>query len=65
MTFETEMDQFFARNCYTEKERTRVKSWGPYQLAAAKKDIIEAQEIAYRVLERGHGLSDEKSPRPF
>ncbi len=65
MTFETEMDQFFARNCYSEKERTRVKSWGPYQVAVAKKDIIEAQEIACRVLERGLGISEDKSPRSY
>ena len=65
MTFETEMDYFFARNCYTEKERQRVKSWGPYQAAVAKKDIIEAQEIACRVLERGLGISDERPPRTF
>ena len=56
MTFENEMDQFFARNCYSEKERTRVRAWRPYQLAAEKNDTIEAQEIATRVLEKGIGL---------
>ena len=64
MTFETEMDQFFARNCYSESERNRVKAWRPYQLAAAKNDIIEAQEIATRVLEKGLGLPEESSPSP-
>jgi TPR repeat protein len=59
MTFETEMDQFFIRNCYFEKERERVKAWRPYQLAAQKGDTIEAQEIATRVLEAGLGISKE------
>jgi len=57
MTIETEMDQFFARNCYSEKERQRVKAWRPYQLAMDKKDVVEAQEIATRVIERGLGIS--------
>ena len=51
MTFETEMDQFFARNCYSEKERLRVKAWHPYRLAVENNDIIQAQESAARVLE--------------
>ena len=51
MSFEIEMDQFFARNCYSEKERLRVKAWLPYRLAAENKDIVQAQEIAARVLE--------------
>ncbi len=59
MTFETEMDYFFARNCYTEKERVRVKAWPPYQLAAETEDTILAQEIATRVLESGLGVSKE------
>jgi CRISPR/Cas system Type II protein with McrA/HNH and RuvC-like nuclease domain len=59
MTFETEMDQFFARNCYSEKERGRVKAWPPYQLAAQKNDTIEAQEIATQVLEKKIGISEE------
>lgn len=53
MTFENEMNQFFARNCYSEKERGRVRAWPAYQLAAQKDDTTEAQEIATRVLERG------------
>ena len=61
MTPETEMDHFFARNCYTEAERKRVKAWGPYQIALEKNDLIEAQEIAMRVLERGLGLSPDSS----
>jgi len=59
MTFETEMGQFFIRNCYSEKERERVKVWPPYQLAAQKGDTTEAQEIATRVLEGGLGISKE------
>ena len=55
MSFETEMDRFFARNCYSEEERRRVESWRPYQLAAEKDDIIEAQEIATQVLEKTPG----------
>ena len=64
MSFETEMDQFFARNCYTEAERKRVKAWRPYQVAMEKNDTVEAQEIAMRVLEKGLGIFPEpSSPR--
>lgn len=64
MTSEAEMDHFFVRNCYTEAERKRVKAWRPYQIAIEKNDIVEAQEIAMRVLERGLGISpDSPSPR--
>jgi hypothetical protein len=56
MTFETEMNNFFMRNCYTEKERERVKVWPAYRLAVDKGDTTEAQEIATQVLENGHGL---------
>ena len=59
MTFETEMDQFFMRNCYSEKERRRVKSWPTYQLAADQKDTIQAQEIATQVLEIKLAASEE------
>jgi hypothetical protein len=59
MTFDTEMDQFFARNCYSEKERSRVKDCLPYQFAAQNNDTIQAQEIATRVLEGGLGSSEE------
>jgi len=65
MTSQTEMDHFFARNCYTEAERQRVKAWHPYQAAMEKNDIIEAQEIAMRVIERGLGLSSESFRRTF
>ena len=51
MTFENEMDQFFARNCYSEMERFRVKECLPYRLAAESNDIVQAQEVATRVLE--------------
>jgi hypothetical protein len=61
MTFETEMDQFFVRNCYSEKERGRVRAWPAYQLAVQKKDTIEAQEIATQVLEKGLGISEASS----
>lgn len=57
------MEHFFARNCYTEAERKRVKAWHPYQAAMENNDIIEAQEIAMRVIERGLGLSSESSRR--
>ena len=64
MTSETEMDHFFARNCYTEEQRKRVKAWRPYQVAIEKNDIVEAQEIAMRVLERGLGIFPvSSSPR--
>jgi hypothetical protein len=53
MTFTTEMDLFFARNCYFDKDRARVKAWPAYQLAEQKADITLAQEIATRVLETG------------
>jgi hypothetical protein len=62
MTFENEMDQFFARNCYSQKERGRVKAWRPYQLAAEKNDTVEAQEIATLVLEQGLGISGDDPP---
>jgi hypothetical protein len=58
MTFETEMDQFFARNCYSEKERLRVKACPPYRLAADNNDTIQAQEIATQVLEGAFGGSE-------
>jgi hypothetical protein len=53
------MDQFFMRNCYTEKERVRVKAWPTYRDAADQNDTIQAQEIATRVLERGLVTSEE------
>ena len=61
MTSATEMDYFFARNCYTEAERKRVKAWPPYQVAMKKDDVVEAQEIAMRVLERELGISPNSS----
>jgi len=51
MTFEKEMDQFFMRNCYFEKDREKVEALLAYRLAADKNDTTEAQEIATRVLE--------------
>jgi hypothetical protein len=61
MSFDTEMDQFFVRNCYFEADRKRVKAWPAYRLAAEKNDVVEAQEIAMRVVEKGLGIS-EHSP---
>ena len=51
MTCEREMDLFFARNCYSEKEREKVKASPAYRLAMEQSDAIQAQEIATRVLE--------------
>jgi hypothetical protein len=51
MTFDKEMDLFFMRNCYSEKERELVKVWPAYQLARDKNDPTEGQEIATQVLE--------------
>lgn len=57
------MDFFFARNCYTETERKRVKAWPPYQVAMDQKDVVQAQEIAMRVLEQGLGISEENKSK--
>jgi len=51
MTFETEMNQFFSRNCYSEKEREKVKAWPAYRCAVENDDTIAAQEIATQVQE--------------
>ncbi|MGD0253434.1 MAG: hypothetical protein ABSC01_12135 [Verrucomicrobiota bacterium] len=51
MTCEREMNQFFARNCYSEKEREKVKTSQAYQLAVEKNDATQAQELASRILE--------------
>ena len=51
MTFENEMEQFFVRNCYSEKESSKVKACHSYRLAADNNDTIQAQEIATLVLE--------------
>ena len=59
MSFETEMDQFFARNCYFDADRKRVKAWPDYKIAAEKNDVVEAQEIATRVVEKGLGLAKD------
>jgi hypothetical protein len=59
MTFESEMDQFFARNCYSEMERSKVKACRPYRLAAENNDAIQAQEIATQVLEGRLGNFEE------
>lgn len=64
MTSVSEMDFFFARNCYTEAERNRVKAWRPYQVAMEQNDIIQAQEIATRVLEQGLGIPQPPAKTP-
>ena len=51
MTCEREMDLFFVRNCYSEKEREKVKASLAYRLAMEKQDTVQAQEVATRVLE--------------
>lgn len=51
MSFAKEMDQFFARNCFSAVERHLVKTWPAYQLSVQRDDLIEAQEIAVRLLE--------------
>ena len=45
------MDLFFVRNCYSEKEREKVKNSLAYRLAMEQQDTIQAQEVATRVLE--------------
>jgi hypothetical protein len=45
------MDLFFVRNCYSEKEREKVKASPAYRLAMEKDDTVQAQEIATQVLE--------------
>jgi len=49
--FDKEMDQFFVRNCYSEREREQVRVWPAYQLARDKNDPTEGQEIATQFLE--------------
>jgi isoaspartyl peptidase/L-asparaginase-like protein (Ntn-hydrolase superfamily) len=51
MTCEKEMNLFFVRNCYSEKEREKVKQSAAYQLAVEKNDATQAQEFACRILE--------------
>ena len=51
MTFEREMELFFMRNCYFEKEQQKVRNTPAYRLAAEKSDATLAQEIATQVLE--------------
>ena len=51
MTCETEMNLFFVRNCYSEKEREKVKASAVYRLAVEKNDATQAQEFASRILE--------------
>ena len=51
MTFETEMNQFFVCNRYSEKERETVKAWPAYRCVVENDDTIKAQEIAAQVQE--------------
>jgi hypothetical protein len=55
MTLKNEMSLFFARNCYSEREREKVQAWPAYRRALEKNDPIEAQEIATRVQEGTEG----------
>ncbi len=50
-TFKTEMDMFFSRNCYSQKERSRVKSCPQYRLAEESDDFVYAQEVAMQITE--------------
>jgi len=59
MIFETKMDRFFTRNCYSEQERSRVKACRAYRVAAENNDAIQAQEIATQVLEGRLGCLEE------
>jgi len=51
MTFEKEMDDFFMRNCYFEKDRELVKASLAYRRAVEMNDATQAQEAATRILE--------------
>jgi hypothetical protein len=52
MSFDREMDLFFMRNCYFEKDRERVKASPAYRRAEDDGDAMQAQEIATQILER-------------
>jgi hypothetical protein len=52
MSFNREMDLFFMRNCYFEKDRERVKASAAYRRAEDEGDAMQAQEIATQILER-------------
>jgi hypothetical protein len=49
--FETEMDMFFSRNCYSQKERSKVKACRQYRRAEESNDVVYAQEVAMQVAE--------------
>jgi hypothetical protein len=51
MSFKTEMDIFFMRNCCLGDERSRIKDCRQYKIAEESNDIIHAQEIAMHVME--------------
>ncbi|HEY5298221.1 MAG TPA: hypothetical protein VIK59_09860 [Verrucomicrobiae bacterium] len=51
MSFKTEMNFFFVRNCFSETQRERVKVSSAYQRAMDNNDAIEAQEIATQIQE--------------
>jgi len=51
MTFKTEMEFFFTRNCYSQSERSKIKSCRQYLLAEESNDLVHAQEIAMQVTE--------------
>ena len=49
--FKTEMDMFFSRNCYSQKDRSRVQACRQYRLAEESNDVVYAQEVAMQVAE--------------
>ena len=51
MSFKSEMNLFFARNCFSETQRERVNVSSAYQRAMENNDAIEAQEIATQIQE--------------
>jgi hypothetical protein len=69
MSFQTDMNLFFVRNCFTEAQRERVKASPAYQRAIENNDAIEAQEIATQIQE-GRGIHMQvpvstEAPPPF
>jgi hypothetical protein len=51
MSFQTDMNLFFVRNCFTEAQREKVNASPAYQRAMENNDSIEAQEIATQIQE--------------
>jgi hypothetical protein len=51
MSFKSEMDIFFMRNCCSDNERSKIKAWHQYKVAKESNDVTHAQEIAMQVME--------------